>query len=264
MFGLVSLRSLRAAAAAPGSNLLRASAAGASRSVSSSAPRRVGDADLLSDVDRADAFAADAYAEMPGASSGSRGVGSSQYRKRQLKADAAAHQLHVQASRNNTIITLARPHDAREHPGGTIMSTSGGTAGFKKSARSGYEAGYRAATTMFAALEAAERKLGDIKLDVVWKGFGQGRDAVFRALTSSEGEYVRARVVGMRDATNIKIGGVRPKKRRSEYLRQAAAVWAGWADGAGSCRCGRSGPISTCRALHRRRASHVPSGPVIC
>lgn len=221
MFGLVSLRGLRAAVAAPSTSVLRAGAAGVPRSVSSSATRSATDSDLLSEIDTADGLEADDYAEMPGSSSG--GYSSSFAPQRRQAPPQAPHLLHVQATRNNTIITLARPHTAREHPGGPLLSTSGGTAGFKKAGRSGYEAGYRAATTMFTALEAAERKLGDIQIDIVWKGFGQGRDAVHRALLSREGEYTRNKVVGMRDATAIKIGGVRPKKRRSECLRRVPA-----------------------------------------
>ena len=42
----------------------------------------------------------------------------------------------------------------------------------------------------------------------------RGREAVFRALQASEGESVRQMVLAMTDKTPIKIGGVRPKKRR--------------------------------------------------
>lgn len=56
-------------------------------------------------------------------------------------------------------------------------------------------------------------------MHVVWNGFGQGRDAVYRAFLSSEGESARAMVHTMSDATKIKIGGVRPKKKRSECAR---------------------------------------------
>lgn len=53
-------------------------------------------------------------------------------------------------------------------------------------------------------------------VEVVWNGFGEGREAVLKALSSSEGTEVRNMVTSMTDATRIKIGGARPKKQRSE------------------------------------------------
>lgn len=97
-----------------------------------------------------------------------------------------------------------------------MASSSGGTAGFKKAQRSGYEAAYRAAFQMFGSINNNRLKWGLQSIEIVWKGFGQGREAVFRALMASEGQEVKLRIAKMIDATPIKIGGVRPKKRRSE------------------------------------------------
>lgn len=90
-------------------------------------------------------------------------------------------------------------------------------AGFKKAQRSGYEAGYRAAFQIFAAIRENRQKWGLNGMEIFWNGFGQGREAVFRALMAAEGEDVRVLVRRMTDKTPLKIGGVRPKKRRSEY-----------------------------------------------
>lgn len=115
------------------------------------------------------------------------------------------------------MLTLTDPE------GNPVHSTSGGTAGFKKSARSGYEAGYQAALSMFSAISARKavwaRAQGRAfsRLEVIWKGFGAGRDAVYRALLAAEGEETRNMVRSMSDATKLKVGGVRPRKRRSEY-----------------------------------------------
>lgn len=49
---------------------------------------------------------------------------------------------------------------------------------------------------------------------MIFKGFGQGREALVAALNSSQGDEVRRKISKITDATPIKIGGVRPKKRR--------------------------------------------------
>ena len=53
---------------------------------------------------------------------------------------------------------------------------------------------------------------------MLWNGFGQGREAAFRAMMANEGEQVRSLVKVMTDKTPIKVGGVRPKKRRSAFV----------------------------------------------
>lgn len=120
--------------------------------------------------------------------------------------------LHIQSTRNNIILTLTTMS------GNIICSSSGGAAGFKKAARGEYEAGYRAALAMFKKIEDSRIRWGVGGLELVWKGFGKGREAAFRALLTQEGQATRSLVTSMRDATAIKIGGVRPRKRRSEYI----------------------------------------------
>ncbi|KAE8231813.1 hypothetical protein CF326_g3161 [Tilletia indica] len=147
------------------------------------------------------------------------------------------HRLHIMTTRNNTILTFTTPQ------GDPLASASGGTAGFKKSQRSGYEAGYRAAFQMFGHIAEYRRSLGygvgapvdsaaartfgglvtapirtggeeDLRIETIWNGFGQGREAVFRALMTNEGQEIRNLVKRVTDGTPLKIGGVRPKKRR--------------------------------------------------
>ena len=119
------------------------------------------------------------------------------------------HRLHVQSSRNNTIVTFTMP------TGEPLARASGGSVGFRKAARSGYEAGYRAAVRGLQQIGANRQRWHVNGIEVLWNGFGQGREAVFRAFQASEGETVRGLVKVMTDKTPIKIGGVRPKKRRS-------------------------------------------------
>ena len=92
---------------------------------------------------------------------------------------------------------------------------SGGTCGFKKSNRSGYEAGYRCATVAFEVLKKEKDRGIDLCWELLIKGFGQGREAVQRALTAAEGADVRDSLIRVTDRTPIKVGGTRaPKARR--------------------------------------------------
>lgn len=106
---------------------------------------------------------------------------------------------HVNASFNNTVITIA---DAQ---GNTIAWSSSGLMGFKGSRKS----------TPYAAQMAAEdagRKAmehGMRTLDVEVKGPGSGRESALRALQS-----VGFNVLSIRDVTPIPHNGVRPRKRR--------------------------------------------------
>ncbi|KAI9313568.1 hypothetical protein BX666DRAFT_1977826 [Dichotomocladium elegans] len=112
------------------------------------------------------------------------------------------HQIYIHASPNNTIITLARPN------GSPLITTSGGSAGFKKAARSGYEAAHQAALQL---LEKKQAKNLNIKhVHVILKGFGPGREAAYKALVTGD-QWTVKRIT---DATPVPFGGCRPKKAR--------------------------------------------------
>lgn len=125
-----------------------------------------------------------------------------------------AYRFHCHSTRTNTINTFTDPD------GNALAWVSGGSAGFRKRNRSTYEAGYQCAVRMFAKIEqmAAEKdKLGpnhSMKIDLFCKGFGLGRDALFKALTTAQGDGVRTRIVSITDRTPIKIGGTRSRKRK--------------------------------------------------
>jgi len=53
-----------------------------------------------------------------------------------------------------------------------------------------------------------------LELELFFKGFGQGREAMHKALLTSEGDTVRQLVTRITDRTPIKIGGTRAKKTR--------------------------------------------------
>jgi small subunit ribosomal protein S11 len=106
---------------------------------------------------------------------------------------------HVNASFNNTIITIT---DAQ---GNTIAWGSSGSADFKGSRKS----------TPYAAQVAAEQagkkamEHGMRTLEVEVKGPGSGRESALRAL-----QAVGFSITAIRDITPVPHNGVRPPKRR--------------------------------------------------
>ena len=106
---------------------------------------------------------------------------------------------HVQASFNNTIVTIT------DLSGNTIVWASSGNQGFKGSRKS----------TPFAAQrpgEAAARKAGESgmpQVDVYVNGPGSGRESAIRSLQAAG-----LRIHMIRDVTPIPHNGCRPPKRR--------------------------------------------------
>ena len=63
--------------------------------------------------------------------------------------------------------------------------------------------------------DAYPGKGGPIRaLEVVLRDFGPGREALTKILMGQEGREVRKRVTRVMDATRLKFGGTRSKKRR--------------------------------------------------
>ncbi|OZJ04887.1 hypothetical protein BZG36_02501 [Bifiguratus adelaidae] len=118
------------------------------------------------------------------------------------KPAAKQHQLHIFASYNNTIITLTKPD------GSPLVTTSGGSAGFKKAARGGYEAAHQAANQLLAKMTDKNIRANDIH--VIFKGFGPGRDAAYKALVAGRSWKVKR----ITDATPVPFNGCRPPKTR--------------------------------------------------
>ncbi|KAJ7095157.1 hypothetical protein B0H15DRAFT_828296 [Mycena belliarum] len=119
--------------------------------------------------------------------------------------------LHCDSSRTNTKNTLTDPR------GNVIAWFSGGSCGFRKRNRSSYEAGYQCAVRMFEKIaEKAEKAEAQnpMNIDLFLKGFGQGRDALMKALMTAQGDEVRDRIVSITDRTPIKIGGTRARKMK--------------------------------------------------
>ena len=119
--------------------------------------------------------------------------------KRRVKKNVERGQAHIQASFNNTIVTLT---DAQ---GNAISWASAGGLGFRGSRKSTpYAAQMAAETAVKAAL------IHGLKyVDVYVKGPGSGREAAIRALAASGLE-----VTSIRDVTPVPHNGCRPPKRR--------------------------------------------------
>jgi small subunit ribosomal protein S11 len=133
------------------------------------------------------------------------------------------YRIHVACTPNNTHILISDPR------GNPLKASrwTGGSCGFKGVNRSGYEAGYQCAVRAFARIKQLAEEEGCVgtggagaglvpraRFEVFFRGFGQGRDAVSKALMTSEGDDVRPYVVRVTDNTPIKIGGTRAKKTR--------------------------------------------------
>ena len=110
-----------------------------------------------------------------------------------------AGEVHIQATFNNTIVTIS------DTQGNAISWASAGELGFRGSRKSTPFAAQSAAET--AAKAAMEHGMKSVEVYV--KGPGQGREAAIRALQTAGLE-----VTMIKDVTPIPHNGCRPPKRR--------------------------------------------------
>ena len=119
--------------------------------------------------------------------------------KKKEKKHVPVGVVHIQATFNNTIVTISDTN------GNVVSWSSSGSLGFRGSRKG----------TPFAAQQAAQhaanaaRDHGMRSVEVRVKGPGSGRESAIRALASA-GLEVRT----IRDATPIPHNGCRPPKRR--------------------------------------------------
>jgi len=119
--------------------------------------------------------------------------------KRRERKNISSGVVHVNASFNNTMITVT---DAQ---GNTISWSSSGMMGFKGSRKSTPYAAQVAAED--AARKASEHGVRTVEVEVT--GPGSGRESALRALQSAG-----FTVTSIRDVTPIAHNGCRPRKRR--------------------------------------------------
>ena len=120
-------------------------------------------------------------------------------RKRRERKNITSGVAHVNATFNNTMITIT---DAQ---GNTISWSSAGMMGFKGSRKSTPYAAQMAAED--AGKKAMEHGVRTLEIEV--KGPGAGRESALRAL-----QTVGFQIVSIRDVTPIPHNGCRPRKRR--------------------------------------------------
>jgi small subunit ribosomal protein S11 len=119
--------------------------------------------------------------------------------KRKERKNIASAVVHLNATFNNTIITIT------DQAGNTIAWSSSGTKGFKGSRKS----------TPYAAQVAAEdagrkaQEHGVRSVSILVKGPGAGRESALRAF-----QTLGFNVSSIKDITGIPHNGCRPPKRR--------------------------------------------------
>ncbi|HLE15810.1 MAG TPA: 30S ribosomal protein S11 [Anaerolineales bacterium] len=118
---------------------------------------------------------------------------------RKVKRTLSSGQVHINASFNNTIVTIT------DQQGNTVTWGSAGSAGFKGSRKS----------TPFAARLAAEQAvkaalaMGMQEAEVYVKGPGPGRESAIRAVQAAG-----MKVISISDLTPVPHNGCRPPKKR--------------------------------------------------
>ncbi|VFU12836.1 30S ribosomal protein S11 [anaerobic digester metagenome] len=119
--------------------------------------------------------------------------------KKKVKKDIPEGVVHIQATFNNTIVTISDPQ------GNTLAWSTAGSQGFKGSRKS----------TPFAAQMAAQeackkaQEYGVKSAFAYIKGPGSGRESALRAVNASG-----IRITGIKDVTPVPHNGCRPPKKR--------------------------------------------------
>ena len=119
--------------------------------------------------------------------------------KRRERKNITAGVAHVNATFNNTLITIS------DLQGNAIAWSSAGSLGFKGSRKSTPYAAQMAAED--AGKKAAEHGMKTLEVEV--KGPGSGRESALRAL-----QVVGFNITSIKDVTPIPHNGCRPPKRR--------------------------------------------------
>lgn len=120
--------------------------------------------------------------------------------KKKQRRTVASGTVHIQATFNNTVITVA------DTSGNVLTWSSAGASGFRGSKKG---TAYAAQIASETALNQAKQQYGLKKVDVFVNGVGLGREAAIRAL-----QNVEISVESIKDVTAVAHGGVRPKKPR--------------------------------------------------
>ena len=121
-------------------------------------------------------------------------------KSKKAKRIVNAGAVHIQATFNNTIVTVS------DKSGGVLSASSAGANGFRGSKKG---TAFAAGVAAEKALEAAKKNHALNSVDVYVKGIGLGRDAAVRAISAAG-----IKIDSITDITPIAHGGVRPKGER--------------------------------------------------
>ena len=111
-----------------------------------------------------------------------------------------AGQVHIQATFNNTIVSVS------DKKGEVLAASSAGANGFRGSKKG---TAYAAQVAAEKVAEIAKRDHGMSSVDVFVKGIGLGRDSAIRAFST-----LGIQINSITDKKPIKHGGCRPKGER--------------------------------------------------
>jgi small subunit ribosomal protein S11 len=118
------------------------------------------------------------------------------------------YHFHIYSHKHNTHITVSKPNrDA-------LISLSTGNLGFRKAQRGTYDAAYQLGAYVIDKMHQKGLVKKIQRLEVILRGFGQGREAVVKVLMGNEGKPLRPKIVRVSDATRLKFGGTRSQKKR--------------------------------------------------
>jgi len=123
-----------------------------------------------------------------------------EFRRKREKRVVPHGIVYIQATFNNTIVTITDPG------GRAVCWASAGSIGFKGSRKGTPYAAQQASVT---AAAAAREQYGMTTVDVRVKGPGSGREPAIRALSAGG-----LRIHAVKDVTPIPHNGCRPPKRR--------------------------------------------------
>lgn len=123
----------------------------------------------------------------------------SKTRRKKQKRNIAKGVVHIQATFNNTMISIT------DDAGNVVAWASSGSAGFKGSRKS---TPYAAQIATEKALEKA-KDFGLAQVEVVVQGIGSGRESAVRALQNTG-----IAVSSIKDITGVPHNGCRPRKAK--------------------------------------------------
>ncbi|RMZ69189.1 mitochondrial ribosomal subunit S18 [Pyrenophora seminiperda CCB06] len=118
------------------------------------------------------------------------------------------HKLHVYSTKHNTHICLTKPN---RDP---LISVSCGNIGFRKAGRGTYDAAYQLAAFVMSRIQDKGLLPQIQRIELAYRGFGKGREAVTKAILGAEGKNIRPLISKLSDSTRLKFGGTRSKKPR--------------------------------------------------